>query len=299
MPTTPSEKDPRTALTAWGEFSNAETEERYRCSIHAEQTWIALLLVTAGLARALVLIPSDRQLLGNSPAFWDLMWGRAFLVALSLGLLVALRWNLRPSLGALKIRASVMERFLFLWCVLGTLAQFAAGFARGPSFFLAYAYMALVIVLLWYFVVPLRFRFQLALAFLTTAASLYLLSRNSELDSLTRRSLLASIVLVNLVAATSAWFFHRLKRRAFAALCREEELRIGLESALAEVKTLRGILPICAHCKRIRDDVGSWQQMEVYVREHTDAEFSHGICPECVQTHYPKYAESQRRRQAD
>jgi PAS domain S-box-containing protein len=56
----------------------------------------------------------------------------------------------------------------------------------------------------------------------------------------------------------------------------------ALLKALHEIRTLRGIVPICAYCKKIRDDQGSWKQMEVYVRDHTEAEFSHGICPECV-----------------
>ena len=60
-----------------------------------------------------------------------------------------------------------------------------------------------------------------------------------------------------------------------------------LEKALSEVKTLRGILPICSHCKKIRDDRGAWQVLEAYVHKHSDAEFSHGICPECMKKHYP------------
>jgi PAS domain S-box-containing protein len=55
-----------------------------------------------------------------------------------------------------------------------------------------------------------------------------------------------------------------------------------LQAALAEVKTLRGILPICANCKRVRTDTGAWEQIESYVRDHTDAEFSHGLCPACA-----------------
>jgi integral membrane sensor domain MASE1 len=54
-----------------------------------------------------------------------------------------------------------------------------------------------------------------------------------------------------------------------------------LEQALHEIKTLRGLIPICAWCKKIRNDGGSWEQLEGYLREHTEAEFSHGICPEC------------------
>lgn len=70
----------------------------------------------------------------------------------------------------------------------------------------------------------------------------------------------------------------------------ERERLIGeLKEALENVKTLKGLLPICASCKRIRDDTGYWNQIEEYVRDHTDAEFSHGICPECAQKIYPEY----------
>ena len=63
-----------------------------------------------------------------------------------------------------------------------------------------------------------------------------------------------------------------------------EELRL----ALNQIKTLRGIVPICASCKKIRDDRGYWSQVEVYVQHHTEAQFSHGICPDCVQKLYPE-----------
>jgi response regulator RpfG family c-di-GMP phosphodiesterase len=56
-----------------------------------------------------------------------------------------------------------------------------------------------------------------------------------------------------------------------------------LESALAQIKTLQGLLPICSYCKRIRNDKNYWQQIESYVSEHSEAEFSHGICPQCYE----------------
>lgn len=61
-----------------------------------------------------------------------------------------------------------------------------------------------------------------------------------------------------------------------------------LQEALAEVRTLRGIVPICMHCKKIRDEEGAWTQLELYIREHTHAEFSHGICEPCAQIMYPE-----------
>ena len=57
-----------------------------------------------------------------------------------------------------------------------------------------------------------------------------------------------------------------------------------LENALGEVKTLRGLLPICSYCKKIRDDKGYWNQLEAYLTKHSSIEFSHGICPDCAKT---------------
>ena len=66
-----------------------------------------------------------------------------------------------------------------------------------------------------------------------------------------------------------------------------EALIETLQTPLAQVKTLRGLLPICANCKKIRDDEGYWQDVAVYVRDHTEAEFSHSICPDCLPQLYP------------
>jgi PAS domain S-box-containing protein len=76
---------------------------------------------------------------------------------------------------------------------------------------------------------------------------------------------------------------------------REEDERERLiserEKALLEARTLSGMLPICASCKKIRDDKGYWNQIESYVQSHSEAEFSHGICPDCMQQLYPEYME--------
>jgi PAS domain S-box-containing protein len=62
-----------------------------------------------------------------------------------------------------------------------------------------------------------------------------------------------------------------------------------LQKAFDQIKTLRGIVPICASCKKIRDDQGFWNQVEVYIRDHTEAEFSHSVCPECMKKLYPEF----------
>jgi PAS domain-containing protein len=60
-----------------------------------------------------------------------------------------------------------------------------------------------------------------------------------------------------------------------------------LQKLLDEIKVLRGIIPICSSCKNIRNDQGAWEQMEAYIQAHSEADFSHGICPDCMQRLYP------------
>jgi len=67
------------------------------------------------------------------------------------------------------------------------------------------------------------------------------------------------------------------------------EANRDLENALASVKTLNGLLPICSGCKKMRNDKGYWEQIELYISEHTNADFSHGLCPECAAKLYPEY----------
>ena len=69
-------------------------------------------------------------------------------------------------------------------------------------------------------------------------------------------------------------------------LSEREKLNDDLLKAIADVKTLQGILPICMFCKKIRDDKGAWQRIEVYIRDHSEAEFSHGVCDDCMKIHY-------------
>ncbi len=78
--------------------------------------------------------------------------------------------------------------------------------------------------------------------------------------------------------------FLRTKVAVFADLYRQRAI---IQAQLEEIKALRGILPICANCKKIRNDAGHWEEVEVYIHEHSAAEFSHGICPACTVTLYP------------
>ncbi|HEX8090667.1 MAG TPA: hypothetical protein VF762_17540, partial [Blastocatellia bacterium] len=101
----------------------------------------------------------------------------------------------------------------------------------------------------------------------------------------------ARISMIRPYEASDAFLFILIDRTE-AHLAEEERGKFicELQNALAKVKTLSGLLPICSSCKNVRDDKGYWNQIEVYVRDHSEAEFSHGLCPSCAKKLYPEFA---------
>ena len=82
---------------------------------------------------------------------------------------------------------------------------------------------------------------------------------------------------------------YRLNEEKKRIEAEREQLIIELQESLARIKTLNGLLPICASCKKIRDDRGYWEAVEVYVSERSGAEFTHGLCPDCAHKLYAEY----------
>lgn len=104
------------------------------------------------------------------------------------------------------------------------------------------------------------------------------------------------LVPINFLGITILRSINRSKRREYTALIdyerintEKEKLIHELQTALAEVKTLQGFLPICAQCHKIRDDEGYWESIEKYIQDRTSAQFSHSICPECRVTLYGQF----------
>jgi len=104
-----------------------------------------------------------------------------------------------------------------------------------------------------------------------------------EPEDLTERLeyIITSSVFVGIALIVPIWIIIR-------DVSRLEKTTERLQGALESIKTLEGLLPICANCKNIRDDNGYWHQVEVYIRNNSKAEFSHSICPTCAQKLYPE-----------
>ncbi len=91
----------------------------------------------------------------------------------------------------------------------------------------------------------------------------------------------------NLIKAVAERLGRVIERKQYEE--ERENLISELQHAMSEVKMLSGLLPICASCKKIRDDKGYWNQIESYIQDHSEAEFTHGLCPECAEKLYPGF----------
>jgi len=98
----------------------------------------------------------------------------------------------------------------------------------------------------------------------------------------------AFFILAAVAAVLAVLIAHRVRVRQLVA--REHELGRRVKEALAEVKVLSGLLPICSNCKSVREDGGYWQRIESYIQTHSQAQFTHGICPDCMVKLYPEEA---------
>ena len=104
----------------------------------------------------------------------------------------------------------------------------------------------------------------------------------ARLENITVILTLSGVVLSVLIAIAAIGLVNKTEKKL-----REDKNR--LQKALDEIKTLQGIIPICSHCKKIRDDSGVWNKIEEYIHTHSDVECSHGVCPDCASKHYSEF----------
>ena len=176
------------------------------------------------------------------------------------------------------------------------------------------AYLGMVFALAAIFVMTNRYSFLLYIASMLLMVTLLVIVSN-------RLNRPMNIQIINTVAFTITafvlsriMFFYHLKDFINRLLLNKQAVEIGkqnevkeqliqeLSSALTEVKTLGGLLPICANCKKIRNDQGYWTHVELYIAQHSDAQFSHGICDECSDKLYgdqPWYQKKKQEREPD
>jgi hypothetical protein len=262
-----------------GVFTAPDLERAYRLAHAAENQRRARFTLVVSMATVLYFAVSDFVFLGLQFHLYIILGVRAVIILASL---VVLGWLRAPR------QPVAVDRIVLAWILMMGAALVYLSCAR-PLSYTSHAIVNVLYVALMYSLVPLPLARQVIAPLLVSFGVLFLGNWvNPWPDPAVLVVMAAALILANALGAEMSRELHCSKRRQFLALSRETEARRSLEHAVAEIKTLRGILPICTHCKHVWNDAGFWEQVEVYVRDQTHVEFSHGLCPTCARLHYPE-----------
>jgi hypothetical protein len=261
----------------WGSFASPEMEKQYRREKLAEDLKHARFLLLIFVASTVMFLLNDWRLRGGTPLFLILAGSRALAIAISVVVLFRLRNSIAPE---------SLDVWLLSWSSMALAWVLYVGSTR-PLYWMNHALSVLVIVAV-SLLVPMRGTFQAWAATLFGVGELVLFVSKRP-DSFMLMGNVTALLLAIIIGLVSSRKLHRTNRQAFAASVSERDTIGKLEAALAEVRKLEGILPICAGCKKIREGESNWKSLESYVSAHSEARFSHGLCPECRDRLYPDY----------
>jgi len=268
-------------IDLWGKFVSRDMEESFRTEHLEENLKMAEFLAWMYALTTAVLVIMDWAFKGVTPSSF-LIVPRLFTVLSTTILVLRLRYSITPSL---------LEGWLLGWFSLNFVAELWIHSVRSDSeavlagIFFIWALASLV---------PMRFAFQAATATVACLGFMALILAKGPAPA-PLALFMFKLVLALAIGLICSRELHRARRRSFAAHQMERETGVMLEMALAQIKTLEGILPICSACKKIRRKDESWVGLDEYVSERTDTRFSHGMCPDCMTEFYPAYSRNKRK----
>jgi len=272
---TPASAAPPAAISRFGAFVSPEIELAYRRAHLASDTRTLLVVVAVALAATVTFIAND--LLLAPRWFAPLLVLRAFNIVLGVTLLVRMKRVTSPQ---------TWDRIVFAVALFMAVVDVAVSATRPPAWggFLGPNVLRVLAIFVF---IRLPVARQLVPTTIIALGHVALTSWLRPVDTALQITGIVTFAAATIIGVEMSRRTHRHHREQYAALRREVSLRSQLEEAMAEIRTLRGIIPICAHCKSIRNDAGEWQRLEVVLHKETHAELTHGICPTCFDRHYP------------
>lgn len=253
----------------WGTLPDPALERRYRADHLAANAATLRLVLGAATAGTLLFVPNDLRQPAELPAL--LAVRAAFLAGTA-----AVWWRLGRPIGPVGF-----DRLATGFSLLFVGFNLALQLLRPPGH-LGHAVSTVLVVVLGYGMTPLPPGRLLALGLAHSAGCVLVAARvNPAADPAFVPTLAVALLWGNLLGFAAARLLHARARQVYLALARQTELTARLERALAEVRTLRGLIRVCAWCKGIHAD-GQWQQLESYFGADGRAQFTHGICPPCL-----------------
>lgn len=258
-------------------FDDVGLEQRYRRSVlRRDQDGLRAILLVAA-AFQLLNFATDHLIVSDPGSLAALRWLRLLGAAASFAAVA--------SLGRIRDPFR-FEIFAAVWGVI-TAATVVASFALLPRDYVAHTAWSVLLVLAMYAALPMRLPRQALVASIFTIGDVVILTWFKDLNRPAERfDIFAAHACAHVIGLVASWQFKRARRDQFLAVRAAEHAHTQEQRAWSEVNVLQGILPICANCKRIRGESGDWSALESYVQRHSEADFSHGICPDCERTMY-------------
>jgi hypothetical protein len=261
-------------------FEPREVEQRYARQRLGEEVVGTRALIGVAAVVDVALAWNDFALFGPSAQLAALLLARGALVATACALIYWIGTD------AARARTDWALRAIGAWATALALQNLYAALTRPPDFGAPEA-VALVQLMAYYVFLPLGFVSRIFPALLLSGCLIALVTWLRPPSRSNEPPVLVGLTLAtNLVGLIGSRSLDRARRQQFLALEREQALREALAEAL--LKTLRGVVEICAHCKQVRDETGKWVRVEAYVRDRSYADFSHAICPQCLRTNFPE-----------
>lgn len=176
----------------------------------------------------------------------------------------------------------VMDRVMLIWMIGASLLTLMISYSR-PGDYLPVTVLNMIYVMAIYVMFPVPLYMQVITGVLISLGEciLILLFKNLPVIPGGIIMLILGFMLANLFGFITSYSLNRSRRQQFVLLNNEFEIKAKLQYALSEVKTLRGIIPICMSCRKIRNDEGYYEVVERYLKRHSDVDFSHTLCPDC------------------
>lgn len=236
----------------------------------------------------LCFIPTDYRMHGLGTTFYLLLILRAWQIILGVAVAILIKKSDNANL------------YKYLICIfwLSTLAAILIVNTTRPTTYSVHFFVDIMALLLSYMMMPNRLLYQFGPAIIFTILSLghFFYFKHIQ-DANEMQLVFTTYIMVNITGGILSWRTNFERRKRYLTLMDLQHTNHDLEKALTEIKTLQGIVPICAKCKKIRDDKGYWNRLEEYIETRLDAEFSHGLCPDCMRELYPEVAEKVLERQ--
>jgi hypothetical protein len=257
----------------------AELEERFRLEMLVRDKIQVIVAIVLVLVAASAFIVLELWLLPSSSALYISVISRCVTVIVS----IATIWIVRRLFS---IR--LFDRIVFVWMTIVVCHLLIINALR-PADYVAAVVWDIVTICGVYILAPVPLCFQIPSALLLAVGGsvLWLIHRLNLSATYETVAVLTAYLFANACGIFVSWRLNRSYRQQFVLLMQETKAREELETALAEVKTLRGIIPICSYCGKIRNDKGYYEAVEKYIMEHSEAVFSHTYCPECFAKYYP------------